>query len=74
MFCKRKSYYQVCEREQKESIYMTKLGEGKRNESKIDNRYKTKTIAGGGKSQPSAILWYNYQVQGQETKEHRYVK
>jgi len=28
----------VQEREQKESIYMTKVGEGKRNKSKIDNK------------------------------------
>jgi hypothetical protein len=34
MFCKRKSYYQVQEREQKESIYMTKVGGGKRTKVK----------------------------------------
>ena len=62
------------EREQKKRFYIPKEGEGEMNESKIDNRYKTNTIAGGGKSQPSATLWYDYQVQGQKTKEHRYVK
>jgi hypothetical protein len=64
----------VQEREQKKRFYMTKVGERKTNESKTDNRYKTNTIAGGGKLEPSATLWYDYQVHGQETKEHRYVK